>query len=150
MITSENVYLLVLTQWNDSFSSLYLWYCQWQEHCNLPKLSREGILKFLKRMKIFFRWDFNSFLFCRGVNKAFLCIILFLELCLRKLITVIVLWEFLHCSCINYPSVLCATSDVPLIQHYQSESTLLTVGIIRSICFMWKVPWFHSNNRFTA
>lgn len=118
--------------------------------CYLPKLSRKGILKFLKRMKIFFRWNFNSFLFCRGVNKAFLWIILFLELCLKKLIIVIVLREFLHCFCINYPSVLCGTSNVLLIQHYQWESTLPTVGTIMSFCFMWKVPWFHGNSRFTV
>lgn len=68
----------------------------------------------------------------------------------EKLITVIVLWEFLHCSCINYHSMLCATSDVLLILYYQWESALLTVGIITSLCFMWKVPWFHGNSRFTV
>lgn len=101
-------------------------------------------------MKIFFRWNFNSFLFCRGVNKTFPCIIWFVKLCLKKLITVIVLWGFLHYSCINYRCMLCATLDVLVIQYYQWESTLLTVGIIMSLCFMWKVPWFHGNSRFTV
>ena len=95
-------------------------------------------------------WNCNSLLCCRGVNKAFLCIIWLLELFLKKLITVIVLWEFLYCFCLNYPSMLCDTSDVLLIQRYQWESTLLTVGIIMSFCFMWKVPWFHGNSRFTV
>lgn len=87
-------------------------------------------------------------LFCRGANKAFLYIIWFLELFLMKLITVIVLRESLHCSCINFPSILCATSDILLIQCCQWESTLLTVGIIKSFYFLWKVPQFHGNSRY--
>lgn len=87
-------------------------------------------------------------LFCWGDNKAFLCIIWFIELCLKNLITVNVLQESLHCSCINFPSMLCATSDILLIQCHQWESTILTVGIIKSFCFLWKDPQFHGNSRY--
>lgn len=58
------------------------------------------------------------------------------------------LWESLHCSCINFPSTLCSTSDTFLIQYPQWESTPLTVGIIKSFCFLWKVPQFHGNSRY--
>lgn len=135
---SCDVYLFVITEQSDFLMSLT---------GALPFTPAFQKMKFLKRMKISFRWKCNSLLFCWGANKAFLCIIWFIELCLTKLITVIVLQESLHCSCINFPSMLCATPDILLIQCHQWESTLQTVGIIRSFCFPWKVPQFHGNSR---